>query len=114
MAEKNTGYALLYFGIIVMVITAIVVTLTFVGILNPIPLFNIPAPSFNTGSLMPSIPGLPKAGGQEIQIIPTAGFNKLLNLGIELLLMGFILSFGFKLASLGVNLVRPIKITEKT
>lgn len=113
MQERNTGYMLLSIGIAVMVITVIIAILTFIGILKPIGLFNITSPSFNTASFAPSIPGLPAPTGQDIKIIPTDAFNKLLNLGIEFLLMTFILSFGYKLADLGVKLLRPIKITEK-
>lgn len=114
MQERNTGYTLLSVGIAVMVITVLIIILTFIGILKPIGLFNITAPSFNTASLAPSIPGLPAPAGQEIKIIPTDAFNKMLNLGVEFLLMTFILSFGYKIADLGVKLIRPIKITEHT
>lgn len=62
---------------------------------------------------MPSIPGLPKTSGTDIEVIPTKPFNDMLNLGIEFMLMSFVMSFGFKLADLGVKLVRPIKITAK-
>lgn len=113
MQERNFGFGLLAGGIIIMIIAVIIVLLTFTGVISPIPLFNIPAPSLNTSSFMPSIPGLPKSAGTDIQIIPTKPFNDLLNLGTELLLMGFIVSFGYKLADLGVKLVRPIKVNVK-
>ncbi|MFI5265679.1 MAG: hypothetical protein ACHQT7_02950 [Candidatus Levyibacteriota bacterium] len=113
MAERNFGFVLLSVGLLVMVACVIIIIMTFIGSLSPIALFNIPAPSINTSAFMPSIPGLPKAAGTDIQMIPTKPFNDLLNLGIEFMLMSFIMSFGFKLADLGVKLVRPIKITAK-
>lgn len=113
MQERNFGFGLISTGLLVMVACVIIVIMTFTGNLSPIALFNIPAPSINTSSFMPSIPGLPKATGTDIQMIPTKPFNDMLNLGIEFMLMSFIMSFGFKLADLGVKLVRPIKIVAK-
>lgn len=113
MTEKQTGNTLLYTGIGIMIIAGIIVILLFTGNIQPIPLFNIPAPTLNTGSLVPSIPGIPSAPGEEITILPTKDFNNLLNLGIQFLLMTFIMSFGFKLADLGTKLLRPIKIESK-
>lgn len=114
MTEKQTGYILLVIGVVAMLFAAAIMILTFTGKMHAISLFNIPAPSINTGSFMPSIPGLPTPAGQNIQVIPTAAFNNILNLGVEYLLMLFILNFGFKLGDLGVKLLRPIKITEKS
>lgn len=113
MTEKQTGNTLLIGGIIVMILAVGIIILLFTGRINPIPLLNIPAPTLNTGSLVPNVPGLPKAQGQDIVIIPTKDFNHMLNLGIQFLFMTFIMSFGFKLADLGTKLLRPIKIQEK-
>lgn len=113
MSEKQVGYTLLCIGLLVMSVVVGIAILTFTGRLKPIPLFNIPAPSFNTGSFMPSIPGLPKGNGQDIQLFPTTAFNTMINLGVEYILMLFLLNFGFKLADLGVKLVRPIKISAE-
>lgn len=113
MSEKQIGYSLLAVGITIMSIALIIAIMLFTGYLKPFPLFNIPAPSINTGSMIPSIPGLPAAKGENIEILPTKAFNDLLNLGIQFLLMTFIMSFGFKLADLGIKLLRPIKIEAK-
>lgn len=105
MQEKNVGYILLGVGVITMFVAVGVVILTFTGNMAPVSVFNIKAPTIDTSSFVPKLLG----GGQKIEIIPTTAFNKLLNLGIEFLLMTFILSFGFKLADLGVKLVRPLR-----
>ncbi len=96
-----------------MLVAVVIVILLFTGNAKPFPLFNIAAPTLNTGSLVPNIPGIPSVPGEEITILPTKDFNNLLNLGVQFLLMTFIMSFGFKLADLGTKLLRPIKIQEK-
>lgn len=113
MTEKQTGYTLLGIGITIMCIAVIIVIMLFSGNLDPFPLFSVKAPSINTGAMIPSIPGLPAAKGENLEILPTKAFNNMLNLGIQFLLMTFIMSFGFKLADLGVKLLRPIKIEAK-
>lgn len=113
MSEKQIGYLLLGIGITVMITALIFVMLMFTGVTKPYMLLNIPSPSLNTANLLPSMPGIPKAAGEKIEIIPTQEFNTILNLSIQFILMTFIMSFGFKLADLGVKLLRPIKIEAK-
>lgn len=112
MSEKNIGYLLLSIGILFMLVSLGIIILTVTGSMSTISVFNIPAPVINTASFMPQIPGLPKPEGSDITILPSAAFNKILNLGVEFMLMYFILSVGFKLSDLGVKLVRTIKTTE--
>lgn len=113
MTERNTGYSLLGVGLLIMFIAVGIIILTLTNNMKPISVFNIPAPTLNTASFMPHIPGFPKPTGTDIVLLPTAAFNKLLNIGVEFMLMYFIMSFGFKLADLGVKLIRPIKISAK-
>ncbi|MGE5042320.1 MAG: hypothetical protein ACM3IJ_05470 [Candidatus Levyibacteriota bacterium] len=113
MEEKGLGYILLTAGLVVMVICVGIIILMFTGNMKPFPVLNIPSPTFNTASFMPEIPGIPKAAGQEIQLIPTDAFNKVLNLGLSVFFLGFVMSFGFRVADLGVKLIRPIKIEAK-
>lgn len=111
MGEKNLGYVLLCAGLFFMILAVAVIVLTLMNKISPITVFNIPAPTINTSSFMPAIPGLPKSEGADISVLPTDAFNKILNIGAEFMLMYFILSFGFKLSDLGVKMLRPIKIT---
>lgn len=113
MEEKKVGYSLLAGGIIVMIIAFVTVVLLFTGVISPVKLFTIPSPSFNTSNLIPSVPGLPAPKGEKIEILPTETFSTVLNLGVQFILMTFVMSFGFKLADLGVKLIRPIKIEAK-
>lgn len=97
-----------------MLCTLLFVIFLFTGIAKPYKMIDIVAPSFNTANLVPSVPGLPKPIGEKIEVIPTATLNHMVNLGVQFLLMTFIMSFGFKIADLGVKLLRPIKIEAKT
>lgn len=114
MSEKQIGVGLLGIGIFIMFASVVIVVLLLTGIIKPVKVFDIPAPSINTSSLMPSVPGLPAPKGEKVEILPTAAFSQIINTSIQFLMMTFIMSFGFKLADLGVKLLRPIKIEAKT
>ena len=114
MPEKNVGYALLGIGILTMFAAFLFIVIIFIGGIDPIPVVNINAPSFDTSALVPQIPGLPAPSASKVELIPASDFNKIINLTTNLFFMGFIMSFGFKLADLGVKLIRPIKIEAKS
>lgn len=103
MSEKITGYLLLFIGIFLIIISVISVFNVFTGKAKPYPLLQLSGVSMNLGE----ISGV-KLPSQEI--ISPAMLNDSGNLFIHLLLMGFIASTGQKLASLGVQLVRPIVV----
>lgn len=113
MQEKSVGYSLLIVGLFVMLFAVGFVSLMFLGKIKPVGVLSIPSPSFNTASMMPEIPGVPKPAGQNVQLIPTEAFNKMINMGINFFFMGFILSFGFKLADLGIKMLRPVKVEAR-
>lgn len=113
MSEKTIGYSLLGVGVFIMIVAFVYVLLVFTGNRNPVPLFNIPAPTLDMGMFLPDTSNLgnltlPKT---EMEIIPTDQFNKLLNLSVTFFLMGFVMTFGYKIASLGVMFLRPVKVT---
>lgn len=92
----------------------------FTGSRQPVQLFSISGISIDfgqiiAGSLPPELMG---AGGvknpaQKTEIIPADVMNSLFNLLAHLMLMGFLMNFGSKLASLGIQLLRPIKVSVK-
>lgn len=100
----------------IMTVAFIYILLVFTGKREPVELFNIPAPKLDMGMFMPDTSSfgtsitLPKT---EMEIIPTDQFNKLLNLSVTFFLMGFVMTFGFKIASLGVMFLRPVKVSIK-
>lgn len=102
MTEKVIGYSLLAVGVLVIVLTAVNVFFVFTGRMQPIQLFNLPAMTF---SLAP--------GTKPVELMTADAINQTSNLAINLFLMGFLASAGQKLASLGVQLVRPIIIKSR-
>lgn len=62
----------------------------------------------NPDGLNQSVP-LPK-----MDILPPEVLNQTLNLSTHFFLMSFILGFGYKLASLGTQLIRPINVKLKS
>lgn len=119
MNEKAIGYILLTAGILLMCGALLQVFLVFTGKTNPASVFSVAAPQVSLDTFMPALPAglpIPQANTRGIELIPTDTFNKLLNMFATIFLMGFVLSFGVKIASLGVMMLRPIvvKVSGKT
>ncbi|MCL4389907.1 MAG: hypothetical protein M1484_01415 [Patescibacteria group bacterium] len=102
MIEKITGYSLLAVGIAAIVFAAFNVYFVFTKQALPIQVFNFPAVS------MELVPGT-----KPVELVSADMLNQSSNLLAHLLLMGFIASIGQKLASLGVQLLRPIVVKVK-
>lgn len=119
MNEKIFGYFLLTVGIVIMFFSAFSVYRVFVGKSQPFPVFHISSVSidFNQllgGFLPPEVVSqTAKRPVQKTEVLPADAMNKLFNLLSTLMLYGFLLSFGEKIASLGVELIRPIKVTVR-
>jgi hypothetical protein len=116
MSEKVLGYILLGGGLFVMIVALVYVLLVFSGNRKPVQVFSIPAPTLDINSMITA--GLPEGQSlrlpkNEIEVVPTEDFNRILNMSLTFFLMGFVVTFGFKIASLGVMLVRPIKVNVK-
>jgi len=116
MSEKLIGYIFFGGGVFVMVVALVYVLLVFTGNRKPAEVFSIKAPTIDLSSMLTA--GLPDGQGlllpkNEIEVIPTDDFNRILNMSITFFLMGFVMTFGFKIASLGIMLVRPIKVSVK-
>ncbi len=124
MNEKVIGYSLLVFGIGIMVFCVVNVFMVFTNRAKPFQVFNIPsnnssgnsATSLNIDDFVRSLQSddatnlnrsLPQP---KIDILPPEVLNQSLNLTTHFFLMSFLLGFGYKLASLGVQLVRPINV----
>jgi len=109
MDTKIVGYILLIVGIILIIIAGTNVYLVFMGNAQPINLFQTVGVSLDLGELM-GLNNLPGANNANLtqEIIDANSLNQMLNLTAHILLMGFVASVGYKLASLGTNLVRPI------
>lgn len=98
-----------------MVFTVVLVILAFTNIIHPT-YFSIPK---STPAPMPNIDlnslnstGQPNLSAllPSINVIPPDVLDNALNLSTHFFLMAFIGGFGYKLAMIGVNLIRPIVI----
>lgn len=110
MSEKILGYLLLVVGVLIIVYAALNVYGVFTKKAKPFDVFNLPGISLDLGGLVGN--QLP-TGPAKSELITPEILNQPLNLAAHLFLMGFIANIGFKIASLGVMLVRPIKVKLK-
>lgn len=121
MSEKIIGYLLLILGIGIIIYSAISVYRVFTNKAKPVALFNFPPISLDLGSsLTASLPPELKQAlnqqplpSQKTEIFPAEILNSNMNIFAHLILMGFMASIGFKIASLGVMFLRPIVVKLK-
>lgn len=120
MTEKVIGYCLLIVGVFLILFSAANVFAVFTKRAEPIKLFQTSGVSLDlnqllTGSLPPelsrSLPVQSKA--QSTEIISADLINQSSNLIFHIVFMGFIAGTGQKLASIGVELIRPIVVKSK-
>lgn len=117
MPEKIIGYALLIIGIVIIVFSAISVWGVFTKKVQPVQLFNFKGVSLDLGGVISQ--NLPQEAKSLVkpsaptEIISADFINDSSNIFAHLILMGFLASIGFKLASLGVMMIRPIVVKLK-
>ncbi|MBN1262914.1 MAG: hypothetical protein JW991_01000 [Candidatus Pacebacteria bacterium] len=125
-SEKLAGYLLLAVGLGVIVASAFSIYQVFTGLKTPPEVFSFEAPGItlpgqqNYQIRLPEGYELPerfslsdpgeKSPPQELKLLPDEVVNGLVNMSIYLLLMGFLSSVGFKIAALGIKLVKEIKM----
>ena len=115
MNTKTTGYIFLSIGVFIMVFSVVLVILAFTNIIHPT-YFSIPKSTYPTASNTDlnslNSTGQPNLSAllPSLNIIPPGVLDSALNLSAHFLLMTFIGGFGYKLAMIGVNLIRPIVI----
>lgn len=116
MSEKITGYTLLGVGLLVIFLSVFSVYQVFTKKASAIQLFSFPGVSIDLGkviaSQMPTNDPMPAAPLMQ-EVIPANVLNESANIAAHLFLMGFIGSAGYKVASLGVQMLRPIHVTVK-
>lgn len=113
MNSKTTGYVFLSIGIFIMVFSVILVILAFTNIIHPTYFSVSPktsAPNIDVNSLSSS--GQPNLSAL-MPSFPPGILDNALNLSAHFILMTFIGGFGYKLAMIGVNLIRPIVIKTR-
>ncbi len=124
MSEKTTGYILLISGILIMLFATSQIVMVFTGKATPMKLFKAdenstePTNSFNPQELLkqfqdPNNTQTAPTAMPNVQLIDSKALNDILNLTVYYLIMQFLLSLGFKFASLGMQLLRPIIVEMK-
>lgn len=118
MTEKVTGYILICAGLIVMIVASLSVYSVFTKKSSPVSLFNFGPIALDASQLIPQ--DIPEGAGEIVnqqsaqlpkaELVPANVLNDSANIFAHLFLMGFIVSVGFKVASLGAMLVRPVNV----
>ncbi len=125
MSEKVSGYLLLVVGLTIMIVAVINIFMVFTNKTKPFSVFNISSSSsLNINDIISQLQknnptASPSASNNtiappKIDILPPEVLNQTLNLSTHFFLMSFILGFGYKLANLGVQLIRPINVKLKS
>lgn len=121
VAEKTIGYVLLAVGLSMIVISVFMIVNILTGRSKPPQVLNVEAPSIqlpSAGSI--ELPEQLRAQGFSLgqtgkeqssqKIIPDEVFSFYINAGVFYLLMMFIASAGSKIATIGVHLIKDIKV----
>ena len=118
MNERTTGYILLISGILIILFSALSLVSVFTKRSEPIQLFHLQAIAIDSSALTPQMPDLSSVPGmnipqkkqvaKSIEILPAETLNNSANIFAHLALMGFLVSVGGNIATLGTNLLRPI------
>lgn len=99
MSEKITGYLLLLGGLVIILLGSVNIYQVFTKQAKPIQLIS-------GEGIKVEIPGSKTPS----ELIPADQLNEISNLTAHYLLMSFLVSIGFKVSSLGVQLLRPIEV----
>ena len=114
MGEKGVGYFLLLAGIILIIGGGLGVYFVFSGRMQAFDVFSLPPITLDLSGLMQaegqSADTLPQAN-LETELVKSDVLNQPLNLFAHILFMGFLVNIGFKISTLGVQMLRPIKVT---
>lgn len=115
MSEKFVGFSLLSVGLLLIFGAIISIFLVFTNRMKPVSLIQQSGIKLDLTSLLgePVLPR-PSSANSTVELISGATISDLTNLFLHVVLMGFITSGGYKIASLGIQLLRPIEVELKT
>ena len=99
MSEKITGYLLLIGGLVIIFFSALNIYQVFTQQAQPIQLFS-------GEGIKVEIPGSKTPS----ELVSADYLNEISNITAHYLLMSFLVSIGFKVSSLGTQLLRPIEV----
>jgi hypothetical protein len=101
--DKIVGYALLVLGIVLLLFSIYEMVNVYTGNASPPNLFNFSDVSLPTGQ-----------NGTNATAIQGAQLSQVPNLFFWFILMGFVMFAGGRIASLGVNMLKDIKVEVQT
>jgi len=110
MSEKLIGYILLILGVTAILFSVLNVYQVFTKKAQPIDLFSFESVSLDLSKLAEQAP---ENADLKQELLSSDKLNKPLNIAAHLFFMGFVASTGFKVANLGTQLLRPIKVELK-
>lgn len=115
MSEKLIGYLLLGIGVFVILFSGISVFAVFTKSIKPVQLFSFEGVSIDTANIIGNALPLPRqtAAPAKTELLPSNVLNDTSNVFAHVILMGFVASLGGRIASLGVQLLRPIEVKLK-
>jgi len=113
MPEKRMGYFLVGIGLSLILISAVSVFVVFTGRVKPAPVFRQPGISLDMSQIA-GLPTLPGSKPTPVELLSASALNDISNLTLHILLMGFIAGIGYKIALLGVQLLRPVEVKLKS
>jgi len=128
MTEKAVGYTLLAIGIIIMIVASMQAIMVFTGKSKPVRIFQ-------SKTVAQQVAPVQKTQEELLMDIQSGDFSSLMNSGmtsglesfgidpnmlndslnytVYFFLMQFVLGLGFKLSSLGVQMVRPVQVVVR-
>lgn len=113
MSEKVIGYILLAVGLIVILVASYQVFQIFTGNATALSVVQTTGINLDMSSFAPAgtIPA-----GTKAQLLSASELDEFANLTLTYLLLTFLVSVGYKIASLGIQLVKTIevKVNQKT
>ena len=109
-AEKITGYFLLISGLLIILFACFSVYQVFTKKSQPTNLFTLPGITVDFSKFADQTA---QNSNLKQELISPDLLNSPLNYFSHIILMSFIASVGYKIAMVGTNLVRPIKIKVK-
>jgi len=110
---KRFAFGLIILGLIIIILAIVEMILIFANIIHPVQLFSFTNKDFAIdGTVL--FPQLPKSvtSGMKVTFFPSELINRVLNYGLNTMLMTFIIFAGSKISGIGVQLLRPLKNNE--
>ncbi|HJZ05022.1 hypothetical protein A2634_05560 [Candidatus Amesbacteria bacterium RIFCSPHIGHO2_01_FULL_48_32] len=114
LSEKVTGYLLLITGLLTIGLSSFSIYQVFTKKAKPVELFNSPGISIDLSQAVYSQTGVKPKEAVKTEIMSAETINTISNISFHYFLMSFLVMVGFKLSTLGIQLLRPINVEVKS